>query len=155
MPTPVRCRIVRIEGSGLVPTATAGPSDELVLLIAVPAGTAARRLRIDIVRGDDCRDTRLESIDAFAGPVVLACRLHWRDRPGASTRLSCRVFLDGTPAASAAVLLLPRQADAQGRLNAAPPVPMSGPTQMAIVREFELLVDQSSENRNGRPRTSR
>jgi hypothetical protein len=118
-PVPVRvtCRIYLLDGGRGQPATVAGPGDELLALVRVWPGARpmADDLTIELYRGDALRDRRRLSLPARARPHVVALRLRWGDRAGASSRLTCRALLHGRVVAEDTVLLT-GGVDAQGRL---------------------------------------
>jgi hypothetical protein len=143
--SPTRCYIARLEAGAVLPTATARPGDELVLIVEVAPARHCRRLAVDFLRGADLRDCWEQTLSPSAELAVLGYRLRWRDRAGASTRLTCRVRLDGRIIGSPTVLLTPG-ADSQGRFDAPPASAMSEPTRLAFLDAFGRLLDRRPEN---------
>jgi hypothetical protein len=143
-PTALVCRIVRIERHSATPTATARPGDELILVLEIPAASFQRSLTVEILRGSERRDGRERVLAPSAEKLILTYRLHWRNRPDVSQRLTCRVSLDGRVLASSSVLLTPT-ADAQGRLVAPAQETMSDPTQVAYAEAFARLLRRRVE----------
>lgn len=98
------------------------PGDELVLLAEATAGADfsgdAVQVTIELYRGDSLRDRRCEDVEFCTGKRWrTAFRLGWSDRPGASTRLWCRILADGRRVGDLRVLIGGPQVDAQGRIE--------------------------------------
>jgi hypothetical protein len=135
----VRCTIVRLQAGRVVPVTVARPGDELAVLVEVDPGHGPALLLLEVCRGDLARDRWRQRVER---PAQLAYRLHWQDRPAASTRLGVRVWDDCVLLACAAVLLLPGAADAQGRLlPSVPPDPASAATRFAFGERFRSLLN--------------
>jgi hypothetical protein len=128
------------------PLQTAHPRDELALVIEVPPADALRVLAVEVLRGPDRRDGWERAVPPSANAVLLAFRLRWRDRPDASSRLTCHVRLDGQLIGTPSVLLVGTAVDAQGRFAAAPIAPMSNHTQVAVLGAFDQLLAAPREN---------
>jgi hypothetical protein len=145
----VGCAICRHEGGTLTPVRIAWPGDELVLLVEVRPGVglggAASELVIELDRGERVRDRLRQRVDWSRGPARVALWLRWGRRPGAGSRLTCRVALDGRPVGRRTVLLLPDGVDAQGRFPAGDhAAPASEATRLAYGHAFRALLDGDS-----------
>jgi hypothetical protein len=146
----VRCALLRGPDTALVPARTAGPGDELLLVLEV-AGSALYpdgrgELTVEVWRGDRLRDRRrLQAAWGRSAPFVAAWRLRRGEGSGGSSRLECRVWLDGRPLARAGVLLGRPEVDAQGRL-AGRAVPASEPTLLAFVRRLESMLEEGGSS---------
>jgi hypothetical protein len=145
LPAPC-CQLLRMSPSLTGPVHTARPGDELVLLVELPAAVAVRVLAVELFRGADRRDGWECVVPSSAITTQRVCRLRWRDRPDASSRLTCRVHLDGRQIGEPSVLLVGSGVDAQGRLSAPPPTGMSDHTRMAVLGAFDQLLAPSGEN---------
>jgi hypothetical protein len=80
-------------------------------------------------------------VDWSNGSARVAVRLRWGKRPGASSRLICRVALDGQQVGRWTVLLMPDTVDAQGRLQTETARPASEATRLAYESAFRALLD--------------
>jgi hypothetical protein len=136
-----RITIVRLDAGRPVPVTVARPGDELAALFEIDPGPVPAILTFEIYRGDTPRHRWSQRVEI---PARLACRLHWRDRPAASSRLVVRVWGGKALLASRVVLLLPGQADAQGRLpdDSTPEEPGSARTRLAFQERFRDLLGE-------------
>jgi hypothetical protein len=146
------CAIWRVAGDTLTPARVAWPGDELLLLVEIRPGAGLRRAASEVIveldRGEQVRDRLRGSVDWSTGPAQLALRLRWGQRAEGSSRLVCRVSVDGRPVGRSTVLLMPDSVDAQGRFRegerAAPP---SVATRLAYARALQrLLAGDGREN---------
>ena len=108
-----------------------GPDEELVLVAKVHP--APECITVELYRGDVLRDWR----EWHDGQVVLAVALGRSATLSGSTRLRCRLLVDGRVIGQRTVLLGPPAIDAQGRLAAAPAAAVSEATRLAYVRLLE------------------
>jgi hypothetical protein len=137
----IRCTIVRLDRDQAIPVTVAHPGDQLAALVEVNPGQAPAVLIVEVCRGDVPRGRWVQQVQ---GPAQLAYRLHWQDRPAASTRLAVRIWCGEVLLASRTVLLLPGPADPQGRLPArAPQAPQSEATRLAFQQQFRDLLDET------------
>ncbi len=134
--------LIRIAPEPRTSVSTVGPGDELVLVVELPPADAPRTLTLELTRGTERRHRAERRLEPCAGPLVLAFRVSWTDRPGASPRLTCRVRLDGRVIGEPSVLLAPA-ADAQGRFADAPRGPIGEHTRVAFLSAFDQLLDPS------------
>lgn len=137
----VHCGLFRIAPDGLERPGLCGAADELVLLIDIVMGTAAptgpRELVVECWRGDLLRDRQRQQVPFTAGGRWSAAfRLHWTGRPDGSTRLRCRVLLDGQEIGDEQALLGRPEVDAQGRL--AGPAPAASPATLLAFEQALL-----------------
>jgi hypothetical protein len=128
-----------------------------MLLVEIRPGGGLRRAASEVVveldRGEQARHRLRRSVDWSAGPAQLALRLRWGQRAEGSSRLICRVSVDGRPVGRSTVLLMPDSVDAQGRFRegerAAPP---SAATRLAYARALQGLLagdDRANEKTEG------
>jgi hypothetical protein len=110
----------------------------------VRSGGGPRRddseLIVELDRGDELRHRLRQPVDWSRGPGCVALRLHWGARPGASSRLTCRLTLDGLAVGERTVLLLPDAVDAQGRFRSGGAA-ASANTRLVCERAFQALLD--------------
>jgi hypothetical protein len=142
-PPRVKCAICRFENGLPTSVAVARPEDELVLLVEVRPGGLGRgasELMVELDRGEQVRHRVWQRVDCSAAPVCVAMRLHWGQRPEASSRLTCRLFLDGQPVGRRTVLLMPDRVDAQGRFRAGQAAPPSEHTRIIYENAFQALL---------------
>jgi hypothetical protein len=147
LPEPLRgaCAIWRVAGDTLTPAHIAWPEDELVLLIEILPAVGPRRAASEVVveleRGEQVRDRLRRSVDWSAGPAQLALRLCWGQRANGSSRLVCRVSVDGRPVGRSTVLLMPDGVDAQGRFREGERAALpSSATRLAYARALQGLL---------------
>jgi hypothetical protein len=143
-----RCAVYRVDDSRLGLASVVGPRDEALLLVRVGRGQtplpAVAELTVELYRGDQLRDQH-RSVLPTARPYTLALRLRWGDR-GGSSRLTCRVLLNGRSAAQCEVLLA-AGADAQGRLPSGPSdTPMSDATRLTCEQALRSLLDGADQS---------
>jgi hypothetical protein len=133
----VRWGVYVVEGNRLRRPGLVGPAEELVLLVAVTP--AAARLTVELYRGDRLRDRQEWAPAADAGEAVLAVRLGRSATWAGSSRLRCRLLLDGREVGERTVLLGPPAIDAQGRFAGSPGAAASDATRLACVRLLEEM----------------
>jgi hypothetical protein len=124
-----------VEGDRLRRPGLVGPADELVLLAAVrpaPAWVAA-----ELYRGDVLRDRCEVRPAPDATEAALALRLGRGAALAGSTRLRCRLLVNGRRIGEHTVLLGAPAIDAQGRLTEGPAALASDATQLALTRALE------------------
>jgi hypothetical protein len=119
------------------------PGAELVLLLEVPIGHRPCDLAVEFWRGEQLRDSWRRRLDS-AG-IAMAMRLHWGEAR-ASSRLTCRVLIDGREVARQTALLGPCTFDAQGRfLDGTEPQTASPATLLAFTAELQRQLDAPAE----------
>jgi hypothetical protein len=133
-PADVRCGLFRITPAGPERAGLVCPGDELVLFVEVRAGGRPRELVVELLRGDRPRDRWRQRLEA---DVNLAFRLRRGEGLG-SSRLTCRVMLDGREVACETALIGPGPADAQGRFASDAVLPSASPaTLLAFAGELQ------------------
>jgi len=147
----VRSGVFRVTPDGLESPRLVRPADELVLLVHVlprsrsPSEDHLRTfvrpdadVTIELWRGNTLRDRVVQPLSTTpVQPVSLAHRLHWSDRPNASSRLRCRVLVGGRPISQFEILLGQPAVDAQGRFGAPDERLPTQATLVAYVQELE------------------
>jgi hypothetical protein len=135
-PGSCRCAFYRITASGPQRTGLIQAGEELVLALEIRAGGQPREVVVEFWRGDRRRDRWVHHLGSGDEEHRLF-RLHWGET-GGSSRLTCRVLIDGREVARRTALLGPGQVDAQGRLpdrDAARAV--SAATLLAFTQELD------------------
>jgi hypothetical protein len=148
----VRCGLYRVGREGAGAAGLVGQGDEVVLWVEVRAGWRARELVVELWRGDRLRDRgRLRLRRGVS--VSRLWRLRWGEA-GGSSRLTCRVLVDGREVARRAALLGPGAVDAQGRFAGGAPARGASPaTLLAFTDELRRRLSLPDGRReNGRPR---
>src|SRR5262249_15686753 len=102
-PDSIRCGLYRIAPEGAARAGLVRPGDELVLWVEAPAYVGTRWLLVELWRGDRLRDRWGQRLERGAGRNVVF-RLCWGEG-GSSSRLTCRVLLDGREVARQTALL--------------------------------------------------
>jgi hypothetical protein len=138
----VRWGVYVVEGGGLRPAGLVGSADELVLLAVVTPSPG--RITAELYRGDVLRDRR-QWRPGGVDEAVLAMQLGRGPTRGGSSRLRCRLLIDGGVIGERTVLLGRPAIDAQGRLAEAPPTEPSEPTRLAYAR----LLDEAWRSPGG------
>ena len=135
-PGSCRCGLYRITASGPQETGLIQSGEELVLAVEVRAGGQPREILVEFWRGDRRRDRWVHHL----GPgdeEQRVFRLHWGETRG-SSRLTCRVLIDGREVARRTALLGPGRVDAQGRLPSGAAVrEVSAASLLAFAEELE------------------
>jgi hypothetical protein len=130
----VRWGVYVVEGDCLRRPGLVGSADDLVLLAAVTP--PPERITVELYRGNVLRDRR-DWRPGAQGEAMLAMRLGRGAATAGSSRLRCRLLIDGGVAGERTVLLGRPAIDAQGRLAGAPPPEPSEPTRLAYARLLE------------------
>jgi hypothetical protein len=150
----VECVICRLVGDAPEPALVAGPGDELALLIEIQPGREVRsapsELVVELDRGEQVRARLRQWVDWSAGPARVALRLRWGAGRRVSSRLTCRVSLDGRPVGRETVLLMPGGVDAQGRFAAGEAGPASEATRLAYEHAWQALLDGDTHDGSGK-----
>jgi hypothetical protein len=139
----IRSGLCRITSDGPMHAGLVRPGDELVLWVEVHAGDRPRTLTVEFWRGERLRDRWEQRLDRGVA-VARVFRLH-RSGAAMSSRLICRLLVDGREVARQTALVAPAPADSQGRFaeGSAPP-PASAATLLAFVEELACIVDHGA-----------
>jgi hypothetical protein len=113
-PASIRAGLYHLTPEGPSRAGLVRSDDGLVLLVEVVTGDHPRELMVEFWRGDRLRDQWGRRLNA-GERLSLAFRLRW-GAPGASSRLTCRILIDGRPVIRRTALLGEEPVDAQGRL---------------------------------------
>jgi len=135
--------VVRVDGTRIAAPGLTGSGDEVVLLVEVDPDAAGRELAVDLLRGDERRGGWQGRVGTDG--VLVALRLHWDPARPASSRLICRVSLDGREVARRTVLLGQPTVDAQGRFAGNTPPNASNATVLAYFEEWQTLFGEDCE----------
>jgi hypothetical protein len=143
----VRCGIYRLTATGLERPSLVRPDDLLVLLIELGPTNEWHHnscsLCIEFWRGDELRDRIECQIELKNGEAwSRAIRLCWRDR-AASSRLCCRVLLNGNCVTSCRALLGSMRIDGQGRFVEGWADGGSSATMVAYEQELERRLQRA------------
>jgi hypothetical protein len=130
----VRWGVYAVEGDHLRPAGLVGPKQELVLVAIVSPGGLP--IAIELYRGERLRDRQEWTPPSVNDESLLAVRLGRSALLAASSRLRCRLLVDGLAIGQRTVLLAPT-IDAQGRLAETPMSVSSEATHLAYVRLLE------------------
>jgi hypothetical protein len=112
-PASIRAGLFHLTREGPSRAALIRPDDELVLLVEAVMGGCPRELTVEFWRGDCLRDRWARRLEA-GERLSLAFRLRW-GVPGASSRLTCRILIEGRQVIRRTALLGEGPVDAQGR----------------------------------------
>jgi hypothetical protein len=144
----LRCRVCRRTAEGVARAGLVQPGEEVYLLLelSAPGGVAAERphLAVELWRGNECHHVRRQTVQETR--TRLAWRLSFGSGEGRSSRLRCRILLDGQEAATAVVLQGRPAVDAQGRLPSAGQA-ASPATLFAYQEELQRQVDAGRADR--------
>jgi hypothetical protein len=112
-PASIRAGLYRLTPAGPSRVGLVRPDDELVFSVEVVTGGRPRKLIVEFWRGDRLRDRWGRRLNA-GERLSLAFRLRW-SVPRASSRLTCRIVIDGRQVLRRTALLGGEPVDAQGR----------------------------------------
>lgn len=105
-------------------------------------------LLIELWRGNQFRDRQVQEVSIVAGaPYQAAYRVTWSRRHSGSSRLQCRVVMDGREVGWWELLLQRFSIDAQGRLSLDVVSHESRDTILAYQRELAALCDHRAGQR--------
>jgi hypothetical protein len=122
------------------------PGDELILWLEAWTGRLPHELAVELWRGDQLRDCWTWQLERGAR-LSQALRLRWGNA-GGSSRLTCRVLIDGREVARRTALVAPGTFDAQGRFAEDPAGQRASPaTLLAFSDEFQRQLGCRSSQR--------
>lgn len=142
----IRWGIFRLEAPGLAEPGLVSPELELVLLMEISSPAAMDQfLSFELLRGNQVRDRhelriQLRPGETWSGAFRL-CR--GTGGPGASSRLVCRLMLDGREIDRLEVLLGKPAVDAQGRFQDPGQPKPSDATLLAYQQELQRRLGNS------------
>jgi hypothetical protein len=122
-----------VEGQRLRKPGLVGPTEKLVLLVRVTPAPA--RIAVELYRGDQLRDRQEWTPQPIDGVAELAVGLGRSATLTGSSRLRCRLHVDGHLIGERTILLGRPAVDAQGRLAGQPAVASAAHTPAASREE--------------------
>jgi len=145
-PGTLRCGLYVLTPEGPQPAGLIRPGMEIVFTLQVAAGGRPCDVAVEFHRGDRLRDHWEQRLPTGT-ELTRVWRLRWGEA-GGSSRLICRVLIDGREMARRTALLGPEAADAQGRLagseSAASPA-----TLLAFAEHCQRLLESPDPCENG------
>jgi hypothetical protein len=122
------------------------PGDELILWLEAQAGRLPHGLAVELWRGEQLRDRWTWQLVRGAS-LSQALRLRWGEA-GTSSRLTCRVLIDGREVARRTALMAPGAFDAQGRFADDPSAQRASPaTLLAFGDELQRQLRGHAQRR--------